>query len=65
MFYISVKNIRGVISFFLTLVQGLITFEDKTDPSYLLIGAPSISNSSSLSAEAEIILGSEGANLSA
>jgi hypothetical protein len=43
----------------------LITFDDKTDPSYLLTGAPSISNSSNLSAEAEINLGKEGVNLKA
>lgn len=37
-----------------------MTLDDKTEPSYLLIGAPSISNSSSLSAEAEINFGKEG-----
>ena len=39
--------------------------EDKTDPSSRLIGGPSMSNSSSLSAEADIIFGSDGVNLRA
>lgn len=46
-------------------VTGFMTFDDRTDPSYLLIGAPSISKSSNLSAEAEINFGSEGVNRSA
>ena len=47
------------------VVTGLMTFDDRTDPSYLLMGAPSISKSSSLSAEADINLGREGVNLRA
>lgn len=42
-----------------------MTLEDSIEPSYLLMGAPSISNNYSLSAEAEISLGSEGVNLRA
>ncbi len=42
-----------------------MALEDKTDPSSRLIGAPSISNNSSLSAEAEMSFGNEGVNLRA
>lgn len=42
-----------------------MTLEESIEPSYLLTGAPSMSNSSSLSLDAEIILGREGVNLRA
>jgi len=39
--------------------------DDSIEPSYLFIGAPSISKSYNLSPEAEIIFGKEGVNLKA
>jgi hypothetical protein len=47
------------------VVNGLITLDDSIEPSYLFIGAPSISKSYNLSPEAEIIFGKEGVNLKA
>ena len=44
---------------------GLIMFDDRTEPSYLLTGGPSISKTYSLSADAEMILGKDGVNLKA
>jgi hypothetical protein len=47
------------------VVNGFITFEERTDPNYLLIGAPSISKSYNLSADADISFGRDGVNRSA
>jgi hypothetical protein len=59
------KAISYTFSWPSSTVNGLITFEDKTEPNYRLTGAAYISNSYNLSEEAEINLGKDGVNLSA